>query len=87
MNSKKVLALGMAAVMAAGMTGCSVPGEGGSTTTGSSTGTTAAAAAGESTQGGETAAADNNTTSATGLKVFRYATSTDPTSLDPVMGN
>ena len=26
MNSKKVLALGMAAVMAAGMTGCSVPG-------------------------------------------------------------
>ena len=34
MNSKKVLALGMAAVMAAGMTGCSVPGEGGSTTAG-----------------------------------------------------
>ena len=87
MNSKKVLALGMAAVMAAGMTGCSVPGEGGSTTAGSSTGTTAAAAADESAQGGETAAADNNTTSATGLKVFRYATSTDPTSLDPVMGN
>ncbi len=87
MNSKKVLALGMAAVMAAGMTGCTVPGEGGSTTAGSSTGTTAAAAAGESAQDGETAAADNNTTSATGLKVFRYATSTDPTSLDPVMGN
>lgn len=62
MNSKKVLALGMAAVMAAGMTGCSVPGEGGSTTAGSSTGTTAAAAADESAQGGETAAADNNTT-------------------------
>lgn len=83
MRQKQILAMGLAAAMAVGVTGCSVPSQdtSGSTTAGSTT----AAAAGESAAEEDTTAAVSEST--TGLKVFRYATNTDPTSLDPTLAN
>ena len=84
MKSKKVLAMGLAGVMAFGMVGCSTPG---SETTAAAGDSTTAAATAETTA----AASDSTTAAATentsGLKVFRYATATDPTSLDSCKGN
>ena len=85
MNQKQILAMGLATVMAVGMTGCSTPGSSTSTTAAASASETTAAAGSEAA--GDTTAAASVDTSTTGLKVFRYATTTDPTSLDPTMGN
>ena len=84
MKSKKVLAMGLAGVMAFGMVGCSTPGS--ETTAAAGDSTTAAATAETTAAAGDstTAAVTENTS---GLKVFRYATATDPTSLDSCKGN
>ena len=86
MKSKKVLAMGLAGVMAFGMVGCSTPG---SETTAAAGDTTTAAASAETTAaaGDSTTAAAATTENTSGLKVFRYATATDPTSLDSCKGN
>lgn len=83
MKMKKVMALCLAGVMAVGMIGCSTPG--------SEPATTAAAPAEskeEAAEGSESSeAAEGTETAEGGVKVFRYATNTEPTSLDSCKGN
>ena len=77
MKMKKLLALGLAGVMALSLAACGVPGEEDET---QAAGTEAAGseAAGGETTGGETA---------DGEKVFRYSVKTEPTSLDSAKSN
>ena len=85
MKSKKVLAMGLAGVMAFGMVGCSTPGS--ETTAAAGDATTAAAASETTAAASDSTAAAATTENTSGLKVFRYATATDPTSLDSCKGN
>ena len=77
MKMKKLLALGLAGVMALSLAACGVPGEEDET---QAAGTEAAGseAAGGETTGGETA---------DGEKVFRYSVKTEPTTLDSAKMN
>lgn len=78
MKKRSVLALGLAAAMAFGMVGCSTPGQ----ETTAAPAETTAAASGETAAAGETEAP-----AASGQKVFRYSSMTEPTTLDAIKCN
>lgn len=75
MRKNKVLALGLAAVMAAGAAGCSTP----STTVEETKAAAEAAAADSGAAGGEAASGE----ASTGEKVFRYSYTADIATIDP----
>ena len=80
-KAKSLLVLLMALAMTASLAGCSTP----STSTATEAAETEAAEEAAETEAAEEAAEATETES--GEKVFRYASTTEPTTLDPTMGN
>ncbi len=83
-TAKKLLALATAAALTLGIAACSVPGQGGSSGGSSSGSGSSSSGSGSSTS---SSSSSGSGSSSSGEKVFRYATATEPTTIDPQKGN